>query len=153
VCTYATRRGCAALLTVALGVAGTFAAGCSPGIRWRGYTFEHVYADSQRDQKLTLVYFRHWSVIACTDFEENVLKNPEVLEATKDLYCVPLDFRWDRPLADQWNIELPPGIVILAPDERVLASLYGEISLEQLLEAIQAAKSEFAPAPQPAEGP
>jgi len=131
----------------------TLAGGCSPGIRWRGYTFDRVHAESRRDQKLTFVYFRHWAVTACTDFEENVLKDPAVLQATADLYSVPLDFHWDRPLAEEWGIEAPPGVVILDPEDRVLARLSGEITVSQLLEAIQAVKNEFAPAPQPASVP
>jgi hypothetical protein len=132
-----------------LGLLCAFAGGCSPGIRWRGYSFDRVHADSQRDQKLTFVYFRHWAVIACTDFEDNVLKGPAVLQATAELYCVPLDFYWDRPLAEEWGVEAPPGVVILDPQSRVLARLSGEISTAQLLEAIQSAKDEFSRATRP----
>lgn len=126
--------------------------GCSPGVRWRGYSFDPVHAESQRDQKLTFVYFRHWAVIACTDFEENVLKNPAVLEALKPtgpLYCAVLDFHWDRPLAEEWGVEAPPGVVILDPEGRVLARLSGETTVEELLESIQKAVDEFTPASQP----
>lgn len=131
-----------------LGLFGASVAGCSQGIRWRSFTFDRVHADSRRDQKLTFVYFRHWSVIACTDFEETVLEDPAVLEATAELYCVPLDFHWDRPLAEEWGVEAPPGVVILDPQRRVLASLAGSPSAEQLLKAIESAKSDFAGATQ-----
>lgn len=130
--------------------------GCSPGIRWRGYTFEPVYAESRRNDKLTFVYFRNWAVTDCTQFEENVLKTPEVRQALNSdgvFYCAVLDFLWDRPMADRWGIESPPGVVILTPDGRVLAHLSGKISAEALLDAIQSAKSEFLAATQPASVP
>lgn len=121
----------------------TLTCGCSPGVQWRGYTFDPVYADSRRDQKLTFVYFRHWAVTACTDFEEKVLKHPAVLQELHSggaFYCAVLDFLLDRPLADQWQIAAPPGVVILAPDERVLAKLDGAITADDLLKALRAAK-------------
>jgi len=127
--------------------------GCSAGIKWHGYTFDPVHAEARRDEKLTFVYLRHWSVVACTDFEENVLKDPAVREATADYYCVPLDILWDRPLADQWRIAEPPGVVILAPDGRVLARLTGEITKDGLLAAIQTARDEYTASTQPARAP
>jgi hypothetical protein len=131
---------------IGLGLFTAFTLGCSSGIRWHGYTFDSVHAESRQDQKLTLVYFRHWSVIACTEFEDNVLKDPRVLEVSADLYCVPLDFNWDRPLAEEWGITELPGVVILDPEERILARLSGDISVEKLLDAIAEAQSQFAPA-------
>lgn len=127
--------------------------GCSSGIRWRGYTFDRVHAEGQRDGKLTFVYFRHWSVVACTTFEEDVLKEPAVLQATAALYCVPLDFHWDRPLADRWGIPEPPGVVILDPEGRARARLSGEISVEQLLDAIRTAQNESVATTQPMSPP
>jgi hypothetical protein len=141
---------------IVLGFVATVAGACSPGIRWRGYTFEPVLADSQRDGKLTFVYFRHWTVVACTEFEENVLKAPAVREQLQPngaFYCAVLDFALDRSLAQQWGIEAPPAVVILAPDGRVLARLTGEISRDELLRAIETAKNEFGPATQPVSAP
>ena len=129
------------------------AAGCSPGIRWRGYTFDPVFAEAQRDGKLTFVYFRHWSVVACTRFEEEVLKDPAVRSATAELYCAALDFHWDRALADRWEIPEPPGVVILDPQGNVRARLTGEMTAEQLLEAIAAARSAPVDSAQPAKVP
>ena len=137
---------------VVLGLLCAFLGGCSPGIRWRGYTFDRVHAESRRDQKLTFVYFRHWALVACTDFEENVLKDPTVLELLQPdgvFYCAVLDFLLDRPLAEEWGIEAAPGVVILDPKGRVLARLSGEISVERLREAIQTARDEFAADTQP----
>ena len=139
-----------------LGALGMFLGGCSPGVRWRNYTFDPVFADARRDGKLTFVYFRNWAVIACTEFEENVLKQPAVLQAlqpTGPLYAAALDFQWDRPLADRWGVEAPPAVVILDSEERVLARLAGEITVEQLLEAIESARGRPAPVTQPGRGP
>ncbi len=142
--------------TLVLGLLGACTPGCSPGIHWRGLIFEPVHADAQRDQKLTFVYFRHWAVIACTDFEENVLKDPAVLHALRPdgaYYCVVLDAYADRQLAKDWGIEEPPGVAILDPEDHVLARLSGEISVEQLLAVIQEAVEAFPVASQPARTP
>jgi hypothetical protein len=139
-----------------LGVLAPCLAACSPGVQWRGYTFDPVHTAARRDGKLTFVYFRHWAVIACTEFEENVLKQPAVLEALQPagpLYATALDFQWDRPLADRWGIEAPPAVVILDAEQRVLARLAGKITVGQLLEAIEAARSRPAPETQPGRGP
>ena len=138
---------------IGLGLLATYAAGCSSGIPWRGFTFERVHEQSRRDHKLTFVYFRHWSVIACTDFEEDVLEDAAVRKATADLYCVPLDFHWDRTLADEWDVQEPPAVVILDPRRRVMASRSGAISVKELLEMIESARREFASATQPTSVP
>jgi hypothetical protein len=70
-----------------------------------------------------------------------------------DLACVALSFDWDRPLADEWEIQQAPAFVIVDPDGRVLALGEGDISLEALLDAIDQAKQEFAPVTQPAGPP
>ena len=153
---YITDRRHLPRLPIVLGLLCVLLGGCSPGIRWRGLSFEPVLAEAQRDQKLTFVYFRHWAAVACTDFEENVLKNPTVLQELRPngaFYCVTLQFTWDRPLAQQWAIETPPAVVILDPAEHVLSSLSREISVEQLLQAIRAAKDKFPAATQPARAP
>jgi hypothetical protein len=115
--------------------------------------FDPVYAKSRAENKLTFVYFRNWYATGCTEFEENVLKQPPVLHATTDLACVPLDFDWDRPLAERWGIRQTPAFVIVDPEGRVLARGEGDISLETLLDAIGQAKEEFAPMTQPAVPP
>ncbi len=143
-------------VAVFLGLSGAFSQGCSPGIQWRGVTFEPVHADACRDRKLTFVYFRHWAIIACTNFEENVLKSPEVLEVLRPggaFYCAVLDAYVDRRLADEWGVEGPPGVVILDPADRVLARLSGEITGEQLLASLRRAIEAFPAASQSARGP
>lgn len=127
--------------------------GCAPGILWRNYVYEPVHTDAVRDQKPVLVYFRHWASVECTKFEEQVLKDPRVREATVGFYCVPLQIDWDHLLAERWGIPDPPGVVLLTPDERVLARLSGEISIDQLLGAMRSAAAgttQSAPASRPA---
>lgn len=133
----------AAAGTVSLALGLFFVSGCSPGINWRGYAYEPVHTQSREENKLTLVYFRSWYLVACTEFEENVLKKPEVIRATTDLNCVALDFDWDRPLADAWDIREAPAIVIIDPEERVLGAATGQITLETLLEIILEAERVF----------
>ncbi|MBU0639485.1 MAG: hypothetical protein KKB50_11520 [Planctomycetes bacterium] len=113
------------------------ALGCSAGIRWRLDTFERVHAESRAAQKLTMVYLRNWYSVACTEFEENVLKTPVVIEATADLICVPLEYDLDRSLAEKWRIPQSPGIVIVSPAGDVLARRWGKISQEELLQSIE----------------
>jgi hypothetical protein len=125
-------------------------------VQWRGLTFEPVHADARRDSKLTLVYFRHWAIVACTEFEENVLKSPQVLEALRPkgaFYCAVLDAYADRQLAGEWGIEGPPGVAILDPAGHVLERLSGEITIEQLVAALQRALEAFPAASQPARAP
>lgn len=129
--------------TVAIVLGLFFVSGCSPGINWRGFAYEPVLAQSREENKLTLVYFRSWYLVACTEFEENVLKKPEVISATTDLNCVALDFDWDRPLADAWDIREAPAVVIVDPEERVLGAAMGQITLETLLEIILEAQRTF----------
>ncbi len=121
-------------------------AGCTPGIAWRDYPYGRVRADAQRDDRLMFVYFRNWYSKACTNFEEDVLSDPAVLAATKDLYCLRLDRDTliDRPLAERWGIQGTPGYVILNPEERVLASAFGEISIDRLLIAIASSEKAHA---------
>jgi hypothetical protein len=151
-----TSRRCRLAVAVLLGLLGAFSPGCSPGIQWRGLTFEPVHADACRDQKLTFVYIRHWAMIACTNFEEDVLKSPEVLEVLRPggaFYCAVLDAYADRRLASKWGVEGPPGVVILDPASRVIARLSGEITGEQLLAALRRAIEAFPAASQSARGP
>ncbi len=145
------------ICSLMIGLSAIFQGACSAGIAWRGLVFEPVHADARRDHKLTFVYFRHWAVLACTDFEENVLKMPEVRQALRpggNYYCAVLDAYTDRALAEEWGVEGPPGVVILDPEERVLGRLSGEITVEQLLSMLRQATVTFSPGTtQPARAP
>lgn len=129
--------GVAILLALAL-------AGCAPGIAWRLETFDRVHADAKPAGKLTFVYFRNWYDVACTHFEEQVLKSPAVLKETADLVCVPLSYDWDRALAQPWGLERAPAFAVVAPDGSVLASGQGTITEPALLEALRSAKAQYA---------
>ncbi len=132
--------------------------GCSQGISWRGYAFAPVFNESRRDGKLTFVYFRNWAVVECTNFEEQVLKDPAVRQALRSggpFYAVVLDYFWDRELARKWQLDQPPAVVILDPQGRVLGRATGKIGVQQLLtllrqaQATQQARSRSAPTRQP----
>ena len=115
-------------------------AGCSPGINWRAYAWDPGAADTARKGKVAFVYFRHWAVVQCTEFEEKVLKDPAILTATAELYCVVLDYRVDKRLADEWGISEPPGGAFLDPGGRVLDRFSGSLSVEALRDRIASAR-------------
>ncbi|MGE0480535.1 MAG: hypothetical protein AB7Q17_08695 [Phycisphaerae bacterium] len=129
--------GVAILLALAM-------AGCAPGIAWRLETFDRVHADAKPAGKLTFVYFRNWYDVACTNFEEQVLKSPAVLKETADLVCVPLSYDWDRALAQPWGLDRAPAFAVVAPDGAVLASGQGTITEPALLDALRSAKAQYA---------
>jgi thiol:disulfide interchange protein len=116
-------------------------AGCSPGIAWRAFAYDTKPSDPARAGKVVLVYFRHWAVVQCTEFEEKVLKDPAVLAATSDLYCIVLDYRVDKKRADQWGVTQPPGIALLGPDGRLLDRSSGMISAAALADMIDRARN------------
>ena len=127
-------------------------AGCNGGVRWEGPTFPDAQAAARRANKLTFVYFRSWYLVECTDFEEKVLKDPQVLAETRTMVCVALDFDWDRPLALQWQLNAVPAFAIAAPGGKVLARQRAPITRDDLLRDIRAAREAFAASTQPAAG-
>ncbi len=129
----------------------TLLAGCSEGvhwpgvtsIRWHGPTYQDAHAVAQREHKLTFVYFRNWYLKDCTEFEEHMLGDLEVVGETRSLICTVLDFDWDRPLAEKWGIKMVPGFVITTPDDEVLVKQQRPISRDELLKALRLAKEKF----------
>lgn len=83
-------------------------------------------------------------MVECTRFEEQILKDPEVLTETEDLVCVALDFDYDRSLARQWQLDDRPAYVIVSPDGEILARDQAPITREELLKGMRAAKASFA---------
>lgn len=128
-------------LPIAIAVAGC---GSGPGVRWQGPSYRDAEAVAARTGQLVFVYFRSWYMVDCTQFEEQVLKDPEVLAETEDLVCVALDFDYDRALARQWQLDDRPAYVIVDPDEEVLARDQAPITREELLKGMRAAKKAFA---------
>jgi len=147
--------GLTALLTV------NALAGCGEGvywpgvtsIRWHGPTYPEAHAVARKADKLTFVYFRNWYRKECTDFEEHVLRDWEVVAETRPLICVMLDFDWDRPLADRWELKAAPAFVITAPDDEVLARQGPPITKQDVLRAIRGAREKRASAPSKTSGP
>lgn len=124
--------------------------GCDHGVQWELRSFEDAQDLARKSGKLTFVYFRSWYLVDCTNFEENVLKNPEVLLLTRGMVCVPLDFDWDQPLAHQWNLQRVPAFAIIAPSGDVLARQQAPLTLKDLLAAFHQATSGVASTTQPA---
>lgn len=117
----------------------TLAVGCGPQIEWQIDTFDRVHAAARRDQKATLVYFRHWASVECTRFEDSLLRDPDVVTATRPLACVMLDYGWDQPLAERWKIDKIPAVVIVNLDGSPIEKLMEPIRKAELLAAIQRA--------------
>ena len=114
--------------------------GCANDVRWRGFVFDPVFKESQRDNKLTFVYLRNWYLPECAAFENDVLRTPAIAEATREFYAVMLEFDLARELAAEWSIEKPPAIVILDPGRRLLVRRVGPMTIEELLAAIDEAR-------------
>lgn len=124
--------------------------GCSNGVHWEGPTYQDARALAVRSNRPVFVYFRSWYSVECTNFEENVLKDPAVLAETTALVCVPLDFDWDRPLAQQWGLRAVPAFVIVAPDGTILAQGQAPLTRDQVLAAFHAARTAHASSAPPA---
>lgn len=118
--------------------------GCAPGVQWRYDTYDHVRADSEANAKLTLVYFRAWYSVACTHVEDEVFNSPAMKAATKDMNCVPLDFDWDKTLAESLAVTSVPAFVIVDTDNRVLERGSGEFNVDNVLIAIKSAHEKHA---------
>jgi len=126
-------------------------AGCNGGIHWEGPSYSDASATARRTNKLTFVYFRSWYLVECTNFEEQILKQPDILAETRSVVCVVLDYDWDRPLAQKWGLKTVPAFAIVAPDGNVLVRQAAPITHDDLLRAIRSAKKgATGPATQPA---
>lgn len=129
------------------------ASGCSPGIQWRAYAYNPEAVAREAGERTRFVYFRHWAVPACTRFEESVLLDPQVLSATKPYYCIVLAYNVDKRLADEWGVSEPPGVALLGPNGRLLASGSGTMSKDQLLALFKRASEQLgAPSTTPSRG-
>lgn len=125
-------------------------AGCATAIRWEGPTFSEAQSRARERGELTFVYFRSWYLVECTDFEDRVLKAPDVVAACRDMTCVVLDYDWDKPLARQWSLDAPPAFALVSPDGELLAKQHAPITHNELIEAIRAARTRYAASTQPA---
>ena len=114
--------------------------GCQPGVQWRLGPYEDARVQAQTQRQLNFVYFRTWYSVECTRFEEDVLKQPRVLEALKGMVSVPLEYDVDRDLAQRWSLTQVPAFAIVDPARNVLASGQGVVSADVLLAAIDRAK-------------
>jgi hypothetical protein len=134
-------------LSVAVGALAIIPSlGCQSGVEWRAYQYNAEVVERDAGDRARFVYFRHWAVPACTRFEENVLLDPHVLSATRPYYCIVLAYNVDKHLADDWGVSEPPGVALLGPGGRLLASGSGAMSKEQLLALFKRANDQM-PAP------
>ena len=136
--------GCGVLFTALC------ATGCARGVKWQIGRFEDAYNTARQSGKLTFVYFRAWYLVECTDFEENVLKNPEVLAETDRMVCVPLSYEWDQPLAGRWGLTTVPAYAIVAPTGEALARRQTPLTKDDLLGDLRAARRAPSSATRPA---
>lgn len=105
--------------------------------------YAEVHAMAQSADELTFVYFREWYRVECTEFEENVLKHPDVLPLTRSYVCVVLDTHWDRALMQRWGLEVSPAYAIVAPDGTVLARGQYPISVAEMSNALRTSRQHF----------
>lgn len=132
--------GSAALLLLMLGVTG-----CHEGVAWNYYEYAPALAQSQANHELIFVYFRDWASVECTQFEDNVLKQPSARAAIDPLNAVVLQWSTlvDAPLVQRWQITNAPAYVIAEPDETILVKRTHPITLEQLLQDIGQAQATY----------
>lgn len=142
------RRGCDSRLhagtTAAFVCALVLLPGCARGVRWELGRYEEVHRQAQAADQLTFAYFRNWYSVACTNFEEQILKDPDVLTLTDTMVCVPLDFDYDRSLARNWGVDRVPAFVIVAPDGRVRAWGQAPLTRQDVVDAINRARAQQA---------
>lgn len=131
----------------AASVAGllTVLCACAPGVKWQFDFYENVQRQATQAQRMTFVYFRSCVSPRCTEFEEHVLKTPEVLAATEHFVCVPLEITvpQDTTLADRWGIKDVPAFAITAPDGTLIAKDQAPVTKEALLAALHQALSKY----------
>lgn len=143
-------------LTAALGLVCA-ACGCTPGIAWRGASYEPVAELSRKENKLTFVYLRNWYDPTCTRFEDSVLSDPALRAATNPLNCVVLSYDYDQKLVESWGVPSPPAVLILSPTGEVLERRGGTATASDLIAAIRNARTRFGngsiAATQPASAP
>ena len=59
--------------------------------QWHGWTYDLVHSSARRENKLTFVYLRSWTLVECTNFEQNVLKAEPVRDLLVDVKSVMLE--------------------------------------------------------------
>ena len=138
-------------LLPSLAVLLTVTAGCASDSRWQRGRFERIQAEARAQNKLTFVYFRAWHSVQCTHFEDEVLAQIPVRNATADMVCVRYehDVAAARRLAQSWGITRVPAYAILDPSGTLLVAESGEISADSLLAELARARRSIAPSVQP----
>lgn len=129
---------CCALLLISV---AALCVGCGPAMRWY-YDRNTAEIDSKRDTAPRFVYFRSPFSIACTNFEDTALKDPQVIRATSDMLCIMLSYEFDKQVAATWGVNAAPGIAIIGPDNVLLAARSGDaLTTDDVLQCIAAARA------------
>jgi hypothetical protein len=117
-------------------------AGCAPAVSWRLVAFDAGVAESRAGGRPLFVYFRDWASPRCTRFEDAVLSHPTVVEALRAFICVPLQWNTavDAPVAETYGVRDVPAFVIFSSRGEVLARGQADVTREQLLQALSAAR-------------
>lgn len=115
--------------------------GCGPAMRWY-YDRNTAEIDSKRETAPRFVYFRSPFSIACTNFEDTALKDPQVIRATSEMLCIMLSYEFDKQVAAAWGVSAAPGIAIIGPDDVLLAARSGPtLTTDEVLQCIEAARA------------
>ncbi|MBK8915674.1 MAG: hypothetical protein IPM64_13955 [Phycisphaerales bacterium] len=111
---------------------------CGPSVRWH---FDPRSADAQvrRAPALRMVYFRNWYSVECTRFEDDVLRDADVVAALRDVVCVMLSYDFDRPLADEWGVTSAPGAAVVDTGGRSVSAITGAVTRDEFLRWLDSA--------------
>ena len=106
--------------------------GCAPQVQWHGYLFDPVHNDARQRGAPTLVYFRSWYLPECTEFENKVLTDADVIAATRTCRNANIDFDWNKTLGEKWGVRQAPAVVLLNAKGELLSMLQGTITARAL---------------------
>lgn len=90
---------------------------------------------AQRNQPV-FIYFRTASVVACQDFETQVLAQPAIGSALSGFVPVYLDPTRNETLAEKLGVYRVPAIVLVSAEGAVLYSEQTDLSADRLLPAL-----------------
>jgi hypothetical protein len=134
------------LLLAAIVAGLTGLSGCRTAVNWHLGSFDDAHSVAVKRGRNTFVYFRSWYSVDCTQFEDQVLSNPRVLEKLDAFVCVPLEYDWDKSLAERWGLRRTPATAIVDVNRQLVAKTEGTVSVQQMLDQLALAPPASAPA-------
>jgi thiol:disulfide interchange protein DsbD len=100
---------------------------------------EHILQDTQ-NKKVLLDFYADWC-ISCHIIDKKVFADPQVQHALKDYILLRADItandKVDRELQKKFNVFAPPTIILFDAQGKIVKTFLGEVSTQELLEAIQ----------------